>query len=258
MKFDGMNFAVYPRCVDTMDLQPVREEGRCPRIARCAFAVADWPWPFALQNADAITADWERRQAQIPRMFDGTIYLLRDHALVGEELTGTFFKTDFKTLLYWRHHRLAQTETVRECFGSSVIRSAEGHVLLGRQGPGQLNSGRIYPPSGLIDGEDVRAGCIDIEANILRELGEETGLAPQSLRRVPGYVVTFVGVQIAVGAEWRSALSAEELRAHMLDLIGRQSEPELDDIVIARTGADIDEHTMPAHACALLRSLLPA
>jgi hypothetical protein len=44
----------------------------------------------------------------------------------------------------------------------------------------------------------------------------------------------------------------------MLDLIGRQSEPELDDIVIARTGADIDEHTMPAHACALLRSLLPA
>ncbi len=136
-----MNFAVYPRCVDTMDLQPVREEGRCPRIASCAFAVADWPWPFALENADAIAADWERRQAQIPRLFDGTIYLLRDHALVGEELTGTFFKTDFKTLLYWRHHRSAETETVRECFGSSVIRSAEGHVLLGRQGPGSSTRG---------------------------------------------------------------------------------------------------------------------
>jgi hypothetical protein len=241
-----------------MDLQPAMGEACCPRIGSCAFAVADWRWPFALENADAIAADWEQRQALIPRMFDGTIYLLRDHALVGDELTGTFFKTDFKTLLYWRHHRSAQTETVRECFGSSVIRSAEGHVLLGRQGPGQLNSGRIYPPSGLIDGEDVRAGGIDIEANILRELGEETGLAPHSLHRVPGYIVTFVGVQIAVGAEWHSALGAEELRAHMLDLIGRQSEPELDDIVIARTCADIDDRTMPAHACALLRSLLPA
>ena len=141
-----------------MDLQPAMEK----RAAR-----ALQPAPSRRRLAVAVRAGERRRHRRRlgaatgadTATFDGTIYLLRDHALVGEELTGTFFKTDFKTLLYWRHHRSAETETVRECFGSSVIRSAEGHVLLGRQGPGQLNSGRIYPPSGLIDGEDVRAGA---------------------------------------------------------------------------------------------------
>ena len=104
----------------------------------------------------------------MPKLFNGTVYLLRNHSIDGDTLRGTFFKTDFRTFLYWRDHRSTETETVRESFGASLIRSAEGHVLL-RQARGQLNSGRIYPPSGLIDGEDVYEGGIDIEANIVRE-----------------------------------------------------------------------------------------
>jgi 8-oxo-dGTP pyrophosphatase MutT (NUDIX family) len=241
-----------------MKLQPTLAETRCVRLAACAFGVADWQWPFALEHAEAIARDWQLRQSRIPQLFNGTVYLLRDHSIDGDTLRGTFFKTDFRTFLYWREHRCTETEAVRESFGASLVRCAEGHVLLGRQGPGQLHSGRIYPPGGLIDGEDVREGGIDINANIVRELAEETGLGPANMQRAPGYIVTFVGLQVAIAVEWHSALSAAALRARMLAFIRRQAEPELDDIVIVRERAGIDESTMPPHAQAVLRTLLPA
>jgi NUDIX domain-containing protein len=241
-----------------MKLQPTMAETRFVRLATCAFGVADWQWPFALEHAEAIARDWERRLSRMPQLFNGTVYLLRDHTIGGDTLRGTFFKTDFRTFLYWRDHRSAETETVRESFGAPIIRCAEGHVLLGRQGPGQLNSGRIYPPSGLIDGDDVREGAIDIDANIVRELAEETGLRPENMQRLPGYIVTFVGMQVGITVEWRSALPADELRARVLAFIRRQAEPELDDIVFVRERAGIDESAIPAHAQAVLRTLLPA
>ena len=122
-------------------------------------------------------------------------------------------------------------------------------MLLGRQGPGQLNSGRVYPPSGLIDGDDLRDGAIDIDASIARELAEETGLAPGALARV-------ARLHRCRSADGRSrspsngavALAAEALRQRILDFIDADAEPELDDIVIVRQRADIDERTMPRHA----------
>ena len=82
-------------------------ESRCVRLATCAFRVADWQWPFALEHAEAIARDWQRRRARMPQLFNGTVYLLRDHAIDGDTLSGTFFKTDFSTFLYWREHRFA-------------------------------------------------------------------------------------------------------------------------------------------------------
>lgn len=240
-----------------MTVQPSEDEPRCLRLASCSFSVADWAWPWAGKRADAIAQDWARRRALLPQLFEGPVYLLREPAIDDAALAGTLFRTDFSAFLYWRDHR-AEEKGVREVFGASLIRSAEGHVLLGRQGPGQLNSGRVYPPSGLIDGDDLRDGVIDIDASIARELGEETGLGPGVLERVPGYIAAISDWQIAVGVEWHSRLPAEALRQRILDYIEAEVDPELDDIVIVRHRADIDAHSMPPHAQVLLRTLLPA
>lgn len=228
----------------------------CLAVGSCRLSISDWQWPLADKHAVAIAEDWKRRHAENPALFDGTIYLARDYAIDGGALAATLFKTDFKTFLYWRAHR--SDDGLRECFGASLIFSSEGHVLLGRQGPGQLNSGRVYPPSGLIDGADVRAASIDIDASIARELQEETGLGPASVQRLPGYLVAIAGVQIAVATRWRSELPALELRRHILSCLRAQPHPELDDIVIVRSKGDIDQVTMPPHACALLNGVLPA
>ena len=241
-----------------MAVQPSSSQARCVRIKSCELRALDWTWPLAQANAAEIEADWRRRQAEIPALFNGVTYLTCSHTLEGAAFGATLFKSDFRTLLYWRARPDAARQPVRETFGCSLIRSAEGHLLMGQQGPGQLNSGRIYPPGGLIDGDDVRDGAIDIDASIARELGEETGLAADDLERVPGYLVVFTGLKIAIGIEWRSALPAAELRERILGYVRHQPAPELADIVTVANHADIDEVRMPPHARAYVRTVLSA
>jgi 8-oxo-dGTP pyrophosphatase MutT (NUDIX family) len=241
-----------------MKVQPSSPGTWCVRTQSCELRASDWTWPLAEAHAAEIEADWQRRQAQIPAMFNGVTYLTCSHILEGGAFGATLFKSDFRTLLYWRARTDAAREPVRETFGSSLIRSAEGYLLMGQQGPGQLNSGRIYPPGGLIDGDDVRDGAVDIDASIARELGEETGLSVAELQRVPGYLLVFTGLKIAIAIEWRSALPAAALRERILGFVRSQPEPELADIVTVASHADIDEERMPPHARILARTVLSA
>ena len=206
----------------------------------------------------AIRAGWEEQQAANPKMFDGPIYLARTCAINDATLTAALFRTDFKTFLFWRSHPELAADDVVEVFGGSLIFSAEGHLLLGQQAAGNLNSGRVYPPCGLIDDSDVHDGRVDIDASIARELREETGLTPDRLLRGEGYVLACVGRQIAVSIEWRSPLPGHRLRDAIIADLNAQVQPELEDIVIVRSQAEIEAARTPEHALALLHSLLPA
>ncbi len=163
-------------------------DARTFQVARCALTVGAEPWPFAERHKDAIAAHWRKCQIARPKLFDGTIYLTRSFALEHGALAGTLVRTDFKTFLYWRECGGGDDQGVRDGFGAAVIRSAEGYVLLGRQSEGNLNAGLAYPPSGMIDARDVTDGAVDIEASIVRELREETGLEASELARAPGFV----------------------------------------------------------------------
>lgn len=231
-------------------------QGECLHVAECSLRVADWKWPLSEQHASEIERYWQRRIGETPTLFNGTVYLFNDYTIDEQRLLGTLFKTDFKTLLYWRSLPLSERGNVREASGSSLIRSAEGHLLYGRQAPGQLNSGRIYPPSGVIDADDVAGDAIDIDASIRRELGEETGLKPTDLERVPGYRVALVGGHVTVGIEWRSSLAAAELRERILGFLQSETQPELDDIVVVGRGAASAAASMPEHARVFMHALL--
>jgi 8-oxo-dGTP pyrophosphatase MutT (NUDIX family) len=236
---------------------PPESDDRSVRIARCELSVDPQPWPFAERCRAEIADHWQRAVAERPKLFDGTVYILQAHALEGDTFKGRFVRSDFKSFLYWRETGYADT-SVRDGFGSSVIRSAEGHILLGRQTSGNVNAGLAYPPGGLIDARDVGAGTIDIDASITRELAEETGLAAAELARTPGYLLTWAGPQVSISIEWRSTLPAEALRARILSRVATQTVPELADIVIVRSTDEIDNDTMPRYARALLRFLLSA
>ena len=225
------------------------------RVSECTLRIDEWRWPLAERDHAAIVSHWERRRAACPSLFNGEVYLFRDHGIEAGRLSGTLFQTDFRTMLYWRSLPFATSDVVREASGAALIRCADGHLLFGRQAPGQLNSGRVYPPSGVIDGGDVSGDRIDIDSCVVRELIEETGLSPGELERVPGYVVAPAGVHVAIGVEWRSALTADALRARIMRFIEGQDAPELDDIVIV-CGADDCTEDMPVHARAFARGLV--
>lgn len=237
-------------------MQLSADQGRHIRVDQCTLSIEDWTWPLAQRHDAEIERAWQRQRRQVSGLFNGAVYLFKDYALNAGRLDGTMFRTDFKSLLYWRALPFAASDSVREASGASLIRSAEGYLLFGRQAPGQLNAGLLYPPSGVIDADDVAGDRIDIDASILRELGEETGLSAASFERVPGYVVALVGVHVAIGVEWRSSLPAAELRERILAFLASAPAPELEDIVIVRSEAQLMDENMPPHARIFARALI--
>ena len=150
---------------------------RVSRMHSLDLAVDDARWPYANNHREAIDAHWKIATASNPNFFNGTIHVVTRLATEGGDVKARFMATEFKNFLYWRDEGFPAEANVRDGFGSALIRSKEGHVILGRQHPGNINEGLAYLPGGFIDARDVDAnGRIDIFASVARELREETGL----------------------------------------------------------------------------------
>jgi len=237
---------------------PAGAGGQVVRVDRCELQATGEAWDFARRYRAEIDAHWERRKAERARFFNGTVHLMAGHAVAEGVLTARFIRTDFKSFLYWRETGTPD-RSVTDAFGSALIRSAEGHVLLGRQREGNINGGLAYLPGGFIDARDVAAdGAIDIEASILRELCEETGLLPAALERSPGFITTFAGASVSIAAEFRSRLPSEALEGQILRHIGADPNSELAGVVIVSSARDLAGLDMPAYARVLLNVLFKA
>ena len=234
---------------------PADATSRVLRLRSCRLQVATGPWPYAATQAAGIDRHWQRRSAENPALFNGVVHMLRAASIAHDNLDGAFVRTDFKSYLFWREQGFPQADA-RDAFGSALLLSREGHVLLGRQGGGHLNAGRIYLPGGFIDHRDVRTDdTIDIDASISRELREETGLAPADLQRRPGYIATFCGPLVSIGIEYRSPLAADALRDRILSHIAHDVKSELTDIVIVRSVGDLAGQAVVPYAARLLEWL---
>jgi 8-oxo-dGTP pyrophosphatase MutT (NUDIX family) len=191
-----------------------------------------------------------------PGFFNGAIQVLTSHEIADDTFTAAFATTDFASFVHWRG--LGKSDTAdRDCFGCAILRGSDGAILLGVQATGNLNAGRAYCPGGFIDPADVQAdGTIDIDGSIAREIGEETGLTPDDLVRQPGYILTAAGISIAIGVEYRSPLTADALRAKILQHLATDATPELADVKIMRRPGDIAGIATSNYVRPLLTALL--
>ena len=227
------------------------------RVDACKLVAGEGVWEFARRHAAEIDARWDQLRRNNPNYFNGAIYFMESRSVAAGVLSGRFLKSDFKSFLYWREAGAGDTG-VADAFGSALIRSAEGYVLLGRQRAGHINGGLAYLPGGFIDERDVAAdGGIDIEASIRRELVEETGVPAREFDRIPGYYITTSGTSVSIAAEFHSHVPATDLRREMLDRIAAQDDPELADIVVVKTAAGLDALDLVPYAKRLLEKLLP-
>jgi ADP-ribose pyrophosphatase YjhB (NUDIX family) len=232
-------------------------QGLVERLESCTLRVGPSRWPFADAHAAEIGVYWRRRQAENPAMFDGTLFVLGDGRVDSGRFDGTLIRTSFKSLLYWKEHDYPD-RSVRDVFGSALITSAEGHVVLGRQGAGNLNAGLAYLPGGFIDQRDVSAdGHVDLEASVARELKEETGLSVDEVERLPGFLATHAGALTSIAVPYRSPLRSSELKARIHDHISRDPDPELSEAVVIRSAEDLKGLGMPIYASVLLAHLFP-
>jgi len=220
------------------------------------------------------------RLSRAPHFWNGTVLLLRRSTarvsggvlsggvLSGGVLSGEMWVSDFKSFAHWKDAGRPDADAF-DCFGSIILRSAEGHVLLGRQRQG-LSAGQCYLPSGVIDDADIdpepgsgdmggyrrvgtgagvgvdaaagvaaaMAGTVNIDRNVVREMAEETGLDACLLPRRPGYLLTRAGSLMSIGVVFDTGVPSADLRADILGHIARDPDPELADVIAIASPAD--------------------
>ncbi len=227
-------------------------------IKRCALHGGDGIWQYARTNAAAIDRHWDAARLVNAGYFNGVIHLIDDMTFDGAALSARLLRTDFKSYLYWRHRGFEEAG-VLDGFGSALIRSASGTIILGRQRPGNINAGLSYLPGGFIDARDAASdGTIDLAASVWRELAEETGLGPDDLVAGEGYYLTCDGAQVSLALPVTARLSTSDLMDKIDRHLAADPDPELAGIVAVREAADIDGLAMAPYARVLVSHLLSA
>lgn len=228
------------------------------RVDRVTLRAGDTKWAYAQRHAGEIESHWQKARAVTPTFFNGIIYLIEHIDMSEEHFFGRLIKTDFKSYLFWRDRGFELGAGVVDGFGSALIRSAEGHIILGRQRPGNVNSGLAYLPGGFIDGRDVdEHGAVDVAQSVAREVSEETGLGAAELDPQPGFLVTRTGAHVSFAVEYRSDLTSDDLAARIAAHIAADPDPELSAVVVIKCAEDCAGVAMPPYAEVLLAHLLP-
>jgi 8-oxo-dGTP pyrophosphatase MutT (NUDIX family) len=224
-----------------------------PRIVpidRLDVGVAPFRWPFAETRRDGIAAHFEARREKTPQLWNGRVLLMRDFAIAGSALSGLYFETGFADFLAWRDWDFPDPAVVN-CFPMGALRASDGAYLMGVMSAHTANPGRIYFAAGTPDRDDLRGGTVDLLGNVLREIGEETGLTAADLAISPGWHAVVDGPRVAVMKPVTVPLAAAEARTRMLCHLAGEKEPELSDIRIVRSAADLDP-AMPRFVTAYL------
>ena len=227
------------------------------RIASVELTVGKGNWPYAENHKSAIANHWNIATARNANFFNGTVHVISHLHKSGDHVSAHFIATEFKNLLYWRDEGFPAEAKVLDGFGSALIRSSEGYIVLGRQRAGNINEGLAYLPGGFIDHRDVTAdGIVDIRSSIARELLEETGLGAPTLSAEPGFLLIEVAAHVSFTVPCNSAHPADELKARIEAHIGLDANSELVEVVVVRHPGDLKYLPMPHYARVLLNSPL--
>ena len=218
----------------------------------------DFDWPFRRERAGEIATHWQAMKAEKPAMFNGQVLLQCRGEINADGFSADYFELDFASFIAWHRWGYPQQggAQIRNGFAMGALRGRDGAYVMGVMADHTVNAGRIYFAAGTPDPGDVKAdGTVDLAGSVMRELEEETGLLPSEVSVGEGWRVILSDERVVFMRDLVIDLPGEEARALIRDRLSRQSEPELADIVLARSAADIDEARMPLFMQVFLRDV---
>jgi 8-oxo-dGTP pyrophosphatase MutT (NUDIX family) len=219
-------------------------------IDRLELGIASYPWPFAQARRGEIDAHFATLRQALPDLWNGRVLLMKDMAVAGGVLRGTFFETGFADFMAWRDWGFPDRSVVN-CFAMGALRASDGAYLLGVMSQFTANAGRIYFPAGTPDPGDISDDTVDLLGSVLRELEEETGLETREFSVAPDWTAIVAGPSLALMKAIAAGRPAEELRLAVLRHLASDPRPELADVRIVRSPADFDP-AMPEFVTAYL------
>ena len=222
-------------------------------IDRLELGVAPYPWPFAHARRGEIDVHFAALRHALPDLWNGRVLLMKDMAIAGGVLRGTFFETGFADFMAWRDWGFPDRSVIN-CFAMGALRASDGAYLLGVMSRFTANAGRIYFPAGTPDPGDISGDTVDLLGSVLRELEEETGLETREFSVAPDWTAIVAGPRLALMKAIAAGRPAEELRLAVLRHLASEPRPELADVRIVRSPADFDP-AMPEFVTTYLSSV---
>lgn len=205
-------------------------------LDRVDIALDAAPHPFGPANRQEIERNWAAELAARPRLFNGPMVLLSALALRGGGLAGTYQPIDFATFMYWRKTRPAGGE---HCFAHAMPVSADNALIAVKMGGHTANAGRVYFAAGSFEPDDFVGGMLSVEANMRREVAEETGLDLGEADAERGFHAWSDDRQTVVFRRYIFADDAETLAARIANFVAADPDPEITGPVILRGVADL-------------------
>ena len=225
-----------------MTLEPLLdgfpEEGTIFPVASVHLAVSDAPHPYHLAAMAAARENWARESAANPALFDGRMLFQRRLVFDGREIRGSGHVVPYSTFLLWRKSRAPGGYHL---FGLPLLASADGAVIAIRMAARTANAGRVYCAAGSLDTGDIVDGVCDIDANMRREVLEETGLDLAGAHEEPGYHALHIRSVVTVFKVFRLPQTADVLLDRIRQHIAGDPEPEAD-AAVAIFDADPARH----------------
>jgi 8-oxo-dGTP pyrophosphatase MutT (NUDIX family) len=200
------------------------------------------PHPFEVEHAAAIEASWQREVAANPALFDGRVVLLSHIAYDRGRLAGRCHAVRYATLLHWRHSRPPGAE---HAFAHAALVSGDGALVAIRMGAHTANAGKVYFAAGSFEPVDFRDGLVDIDANMAREVLEETGLDIAASPVDETYHLYSQNATTVIFRRYHLAESADAIAARISAFVAAEAEPEIEGPVIIRGPDDLPDGLMP-------------
>jgi len=217
------------------------------RIAAIRARLVPARWPWAERNASMIAQEWRAARAGNPHLFDGEVLLA--HRVSASAGCDGVLALDFMPVRY-SAFRAFKAAGFPDGFAVNVFpaiapRDRAGY-LVGRMGGHTDNAGALYFATGTPDPGDVADdGRIDLTAAALRELAEETGLAPDRSVLDPHWHMLRRGGHLALIRVCMLALPAADLARHGEEARKSMPEPELAGIEVIGEGDDLTDAALP-------------
>lgn len=213
-------------------LQSVTVSTDIQAVPRVDIAVRPERQAFSAAEQAAIDAAWARRHTANPKLWNGSAFLFDRIRLAedgGFEAQGA--PSDFASFLHLRDAG-ALGDRFFHLFPVGALVTSDRRLIIGEMGPATANAGKLYPPSGSFDANDLRDGRLDCLGNIIREVAEEIGIALDRAALAPDWLVMGSGpgrwaIVTVIRLDMDAAAVERIARAHMAD----DPEEELADIV---------------------------
>ncbi|HTV70116.1 MAG TPA: hypothetical protein VMF90_16425 [Rhizobiaceae bacterium] len=194
------------------------------------------PHPFESANLAAIDENWLREHAAQPALYDGRMMLHSDLAYVGRRIVGRCHMVRYATLLYWRHHK--ETTAAQHAFAHAALVSRDNALIAIRMGKHTASPGRVYFAAGSFEEPDFPDGVVDVDANMAREVVEETGLDILMARRDAHYHAYSGESGTVIFRRYWLDRSADDIAAEIGAFVATETDPEIEGAVVIRDASE--------------------